>query len=141
MIEVAMVFTKEGKMIYLQPGSSAGSVADSCRLWDEIWENRKIVGGVAHTHPWTGTTHPSYEDVTTFRAIEAGLGELLLWPIITFTHVNYFSWHDQGELDLYGNAVSEADYFRVMDVDFRDESHWHRLINTLRFLSQQGENR
>lgn len=128
MIEVAMVFTKEGKMIYLQPGSSAGSVADSCRLWDEIWENRKIVGGVAHTHPWTGTTRPSYEDVTTFRAIEAGLGELLLWPIITFTHVNYFSYIKPG-------------YEEIAYVDFRDESHWHRLINTLRFLSQQGENR
>ena len=130
MIEMAMVFTKEGKMIYLQPGSSAGSVSDSRQLWDEIWENRDIVGGVAHTHPWTGMTQPSSTDVTTFAAVEAGLGKRLIWPIVTFTHVNYFGWrHDWG------------DYAEIMEVDFRDESHWHRLINTLRFLSQQGENR
>jgi hypothetical protein len=128
MIEMAMVFTREGKMLYLQPGSSAGSVSDSRRLWDEIWENREIVGGVAHTHPWVGPTQPSDMDVTTFKAVEAGLGKRLLWPIITFTHVNYFYYFS-------------GCYEQTLEVDFRDESHWHRLINTLRFLSQQGENR
>lgn len=54
---------------------------DTPELWSVIWDNRENVLGFAHTHPGTGIPGPSYEDVTTFAAIEAGLGKRLIWWI------------------------------------------------------------
>jgi hypothetical protein len=88
--EVAMVFDKEGRALYWLDGSSGAAVPDSRSLWDVLWENRENLGGVAHTHPWDGPTSPSGTDLTTFAAIEAGLGKKLIWPIITMTHEHYF---------------------------------------------------
>jgi len=127
MIETAVVFTRNGHPLFWLPGSSAGAVPDSRALWDNMWENRGIVGGVAHTHPWDGTTGPSHEDLTTFKAIEAGLGTRLIWPIATMTHVVYITYLD---------AV--RGYGEVMHVDFRDEDHWFNVIKTLRLLSQNN---
>lgn len=93
MIEVALVFDKEGKTICFHDGQSAGSIVDSRSLWDILWENRDRLGGVAHTHPWDGEAHYSHTDVTTFRAIDNALGKNLLWPVVTFTEVGYFQWY------------------------------------------------
>lgn len=92
MMEVALVFDKEGRTICFHepPGRSGGSIPDSRPLWDILWENRHNLGGVAHTHPWDGPSWASQEDVTTFRAIELGLGKNLLWPIATFTDLKTF---------------------------------------------------
>jgi hypothetical protein len=49
------------------------------------------LGGVAHSHPWEGEAHPSGTDVSTFRAIELGLGKRLLWPIVTLSEVRYYA--------------------------------------------------
>ena len=95
---------------------------------DRIWSNRDRIGGVAHTHPWEGTTSPSSTDLTTFAAIEAGLGKRLYWPIVTMTHVEFFTYFD----DANG-------YGRVMDVNFRDAEHWHDVIRTMRLLSRGGK--
>ena len=94
MIECALVFDTQGRVIryHLPPGRTAGSIPDSHALWDVLWKHRKIVGGVAHTHPWHGQSAPSSTDLSTFRAIEQGLGQLLLWPIVTFTEVRSFVW-------------------------------------------------
>ena len=129
MIETAMVFAKGGNPIFwLSPnGCTSGSIPDSEVLWDRIWRNRAIIGGVAPTHPWDGTTGISTTYQTTFAAIEAGLGERLIWPIVTMTHVNYFSY-----LDHLGV------YEEIQHVDFRDENHWFEVIKTLRQLSQTG---
>lgn len=127
MIEVAMVFTRDGHPIFwLSPnGCTGGSVPDSHTMWDRIWRDRDIIGGVAHTHPWDGATGPSHTDLTTFAAIEAGLGTRLFWPIVTMTHVNYFTYLD--EVRKYGE---------VQHVPFRDENHWFEVVKTLRQLSQ-----
>jgi hypothetical protein len=95
MIEVAMVFDIEGVALYWHepPGCSAASIPDSSSLWHAIWENRKVLGGVAHTHPWSGNVYPSDTDLTTFAAIEAGLGKRLVWPIVGKTTLNFFSWN------------------------------------------------
>lgn len=97
MIEVALVFDKEGKTLlwHLPPGRSQVYIPDSQDLWAFLWDNRSIIGGVAHTHPWDGEASPSYTDVTTFSAIERGLGVRLVWPVITFTDEGYFAWSDE----------------------------------------------
>jgi hypothetical protein len=99
MHEVAMVFDKEGRAMRWSGGESA-SLPDSSDLWNFLWENREQVMGVAHSHPWDGPTRPSGTDLTTYTAIERGLGRKLVWPIITMTHDQYFSICDSNE-DVY----------------------------------------
>ncbi len=91
MMEVALVFDLNGNTIHWHepPGRSGGSIPDTRSLWDILWENRERLGGVAHTHPWDGPAYPSHTDLTTFDAIERGLGKHLLWPVVTFTEVLY----------------------------------------------------
>jgi hypothetical protein len=81
-----------------------GALPDNRGLWDILWDNRAILGGVAHTHPWSGSAGPSSTDVTTFAAVEKGLGMRLVWPVVTFSEVGYFTWagpdvHDYGTLE------------------------------------------
>lgn len=99
-IETALVFDKDGHVIYWHepPGRSGGSLPDSRSLWDILWEWRNSLGGIAHTHPWDGPTSPSGTDLSTFRAIEVGLGKRLLWPIITMTHEHYFMLGPEGSV-------------------------------------------
>ena len=87
--EVGLVFDQQGKTIYWFGGRSSSSIPDTRSLWDILWENRDRLGGVAHTHPWDGAAAPSMTDLTTFDAIERGLGAHLLWPVVTFTEVAY----------------------------------------------------
>lgn len=136
MIEVAVVFSTKGEPIFWFKGISAGAVPDSRDLWNQIWCNREEVGGVAHTHPWNGYTTPSTTDLTTWAAIEDGLGVRLIWPIVTMTHVCYFAHvhpcpkvTPQNEREMYKE---------VYTVDFRDVNHWFDVIKTLRLLSQNG---
>ena len=91
MMETVLVFNRMGKTIcFHEPaGQTSGSVPDTRSLWDILWEHRENLGGVAHTHPWEGPAQPSGTDITTFDAIERGLGKRLLWPVVTFTDVLY----------------------------------------------------
>lgn len=91
-MENALVFDKAGKTLHwhVPKGRTGGAIPDSRNLWEIIWDNRHNLGGVAHTHPWDGESWCSYTDVTTFRAIELGLGRNLMWPIATFTDVKTF---------------------------------------------------
>lgn len=99
MMEVALVFDRDGKTIHwhLPPGRSGGFIPDTRDLWEVIWENRHRIGGVAHTHPWHGPAAPSGIDLGTFRAIELGLGIPLIWPIVTFSEVQYFLMDESDE--------------------------------------------
>jgi hypothetical protein len=92
MLETAFVFDSLGHVVHWHepPGRSGGYLPDSKDLWDYLWETRLTLGGVAHSHPWDGLSFPSNTDVTTFRAIELGLGKRLLWPIVTFSEVGYY---------------------------------------------------
>jgi hypothetical protein len=84
-MEAGVLLDIEGKPIHwhVPEGRTAASLPDSRVLWQIIWWNRKRVGGFAHTHPGKGVPGPSYTDVTTFSAIEIGLGRPLLWPILS----------------------------------------------------------
>ena len=95
MTEIALVFDEQGRIIrfHRPPGCTSCGIPDTRSLWETMWEWRERLGGVAHTHPWSGTAGPSQTDVTTWRACEQGLGKLLLWPIVTRSEVGYFVYN------------------------------------------------
>lgn len=115
-----MVFNHDGYPLAWFPGSSAVSIQDSRTLWEMIWENRMVVGGVAHTHPGSGDPVASEEDRTTFLAIERGLGRLLLWPIVTETHVRY-----------YCRCLWDNNHVYCAST-FEGQRHWQDAIDELR---------
>ena len=88
MIETAVVIGPEGPLYWhLPPDRTGGSIPDSRALWDVLWEHRKYVVGVAHTHPGWGPPGPSRTDLTTFIAIQKGLGRDLVWWIASQDHI------------------------------------------------------
>lgn len=93
-MEAGVVLDLQGQPIYwhLPPGRSGGSLPDSRDLWDVLWENRDNLSGFAHSHPGFGVPGPSHTDVTTFAAVEAGLGARLDWWIITSDSIGLFKW-------------------------------------------------
>ena len=96
MMETALVFDRSGRTLYWHEphGRNGGALPDSDDLYAVLWKHRSAekggtgqLAGVAHTHPWDGPTGASGTDLTTFRAVELGLAQRLVWPIVTFTHV------------------------------------------------------
>lgn len=79
-----------------------------------MWENREILGGTAHLHPWLGEAIASPEDLTTFSACERGLGERRTWGIVTLDHVCYYAWSQDPDSNEWGfnpiatNGLSRA---------------------------------
>ncbi len=137
MIETALVFDKHGRPLHwhLPPGRSAGYLPDSTTLWDVLWEHREYLGGVAHTHPWSGATGPSSTDLTTFDAVERGLGVRLVWPIVTFTHIVYLAWQGPGRLE-YEEATVRRFRLRRADIDeLRELSMGGETCQTIRAQS------
>ena len=84
-IEAGVVLDLEWQPIYwhIPNDRSGASLPDSRDLWEVFWENRNNLSGFAHTHPGSGQPGPSYTDVTTFAAVEAGLGRRLDWFILS----------------------------------------------------------
>ena len=82
-LEAAVLIDLDFKPIYwhLPQGRSSTYIPDSRSFWDVIWENRENLLVIAHTHPGKGRLMPSSEDISTFRAVEAGLGQRLRWWI------------------------------------------------------------
>jgi proteasome lid subunit RPN8/RPN11 len=90
-VEVATVFDYTGAALYWTSCLESGPtyIPDSRSLWEFLWDRREVVHGVAHSHPH-GMNDPSDTDVTTWRAIEKGLGRKLFWPIVTTSSVKVF---------------------------------------------------
>jgi len=78
---VVVGYNEEELFWHLPKGRTAGSLPDSRELWDVIWTNRKVIQGIAHSHPGSGCPGPSQEYLTTFSAVEAALGRRLEWWI------------------------------------------------------------
>lgn len=93
-IEAGVLVDHKGEPIYwhLPENRSGGALPDSRQLWDVIWENRGQVLGFAHSHPGTGEPGPSYEDVTTFSAVEKALGKRLAWWITSQDQFIELAW-------------------------------------------------
>lgn len=64
-------------------GRTAGFLPDGREFWEFLAEHRDELEGVAHLHPGDGWPVASAEDVTTFDAVERGLGQRLDWWIIS----------------------------------------------------------
>lgn len=90
-VEVATVFDYAGAALYWTSTLDAGSmhIPDSRALWDFIWDHRKDIHGIAHSHSG-GMDMPSGTDVTTWGAVERGLGVRLWWPIVTEDQVTCY---------------------------------------------------
>jgi len=84
-IETGVVVALDGSALHwhLPPGRHVALLPDSRDLWDIFWTNRDNILGFAHSHPGSGmrAAMPSWEDVTTFDAIEKALGKRLRWWI------------------------------------------------------------
>lgn len=109
-MEAAVVLGWDWRPIHFHTpaGRTGGSLPDSHDLWSVIWENRRRVLGVAHSHPGSGMPAPSHEDVTTFSAVERGLGVRLIWPIVTLDSARAFVWQGPGPL-AYGDWIVPLD--------------------------------
>lgn len=116
MLETAMVFDINGRTLFWHepPGRSGSYLPDSRGLWQVLWDNRLkggtgLLAGVAHTHPWIGEALPSHTDLTTFRALDLGLGQELIWPIVTLTDVLFLKWNRMTEKYEPAEAVAISD--------------------------------
>jgi proteasome lid subunit RPN8/RPN11 len=85
MREVALLIGLDGGVLYNHEPEDRTSVflPDSLTLWDRIWAYRTNLAGIAHSHPGSASPTPSMEDLTTFAAVEAGLGKRLIWWIVS----------------------------------------------------------
>ena len=115
MIEAGVVVVGFEPVFWHSPaGRTGGSLPDSRELWDVLWDlrqNRSEVG-FAHSHPGTGVPGPSWTDITTFAAIELGLGRRLTWWITSSDHVIELTWRGPGKLGYEAIQIEEPDWAR-----------------------------
>lgn len=109
-MEQGVLINNKGRPIYWHSprGRTIAYLPDSRTLWDIIWENRNQLWGFAHSHPGGGIPEPSFEDLTTFAAVESALGRRLFWPIISQDAVIICIWVGPGKLD----------YHIIIDIDW-----------------------
>lgn len=93
-MEAGVVVDALGRPIYWHRPRrrTAVSLPDSRALWDILFLNRHRLGGFAHTHPGVGVPAPSDEDLTTFSAVERGLGRRLDWWIASSDMLVVLRW-------------------------------------------------
>ena len=109
-MEVGVVIGADNQPIFwhLPENRTGGSLPDSRKLWDVLWENRGTLLGVAHSHPGDGLPIYSYTDSTTFAAIESALGRRLDWWITSETHMILVRWVGPDRLS-YGITAVEVE--------------------------------
>ncbi len=129
MIEAGVVIGEGDRVAvwHLPPNRSAGSIPDTESLWNLLWKHRKTASGFAHSHPGGGVPAPSWEDVTTFAAVELGLGRRLKWPIVSADYMAVYEWGGPGEHDYWPTIVPRE-----------EEPPW---ANKLRMTSEMGPSR
>ncbi len=96
-IEAAMAVWTDGTTTLHEPeGRSAVWIPDTQSLWDIVSENKDRLDGIAHSHPGRGYMAPSSEDISTFRAMEKGLGRRIKWWILTSNRAILVEWSGSG---------------------------------------------
>lgn len=133
MMEVGVVIALDGSALHwhMPPGRSSVALPDSPDLWDVIWENRNNLLGIAHSHPGNGVPGPSWEDITTFASIEAGLGRRLRWWITSGDRFAEFYWTGPEKYDYTGREVStrkEVSYLWLPELrahSYNNDSNTH----------------
>ncbi len=98
-LEAGAVLDLLGNPLYwhIPKDRTGGSLPDSRSLWDIFWENKGNISGFAHSHP-SGMATPSHTDLTTFAAVEKGLGQRLDWWIVTPHYLILTRWVGRGVL-------------------------------------------
>lgn len=83
-LEACAVIGRGGSVLYwhVPEDREFAYLPDSASLWRFLWERRDEISGIAHTHP-AGYTHPSSEDLSTFKAVDLALGKSLDWYVVT----------------------------------------------------------
>jgi hypothetical protein len=109
MIESGVVVTGLGVAYWHLPvGRTGGSLPDSRKLWDVLWDlRREPFLGFAHSHPGSGVPGPSMTDLTTFSGVELGLGRRLTWWITSSTHMIGLNFEGPGKYDYNSFLVEE----------------------------------
>lgn len=109
MFESAAVIGRKSNVIkwHVPQNVTAGSIPDSRDLWETLWKNRRQLVGVAHTHPGSGMLGPSWEDVTTFSAVEIALGRRLRWWISNAAKTVTCTWTGPDKYDYAVDPVSD----------------------------------
>jgi hypothetical protein len=94
MREGALTLDNFGEVLqwHLPEDRSTGAIPDNFDFWQFLQKNRDNISGVAHSHPGSGIPHPSHTDVTTFSAIELGLGVRWLWWICSSDELSAIYW-------------------------------------------------
>jgi len=116
MIEAGVVLINcfvDGHPVYwhLPDGRTGGSLPDSRKLWEILWELRRVDSlGFAHSHPGSGIPCPSHIDITTFCAIESGLGRRLDWWITSADRVIKLRWKGPDKHDYESCLVQEPSW-------------------------------
>ena len=110
MIESGVVVSGSDVLYWHTPEMCTSvSIPDSRELWDVLWEHRKSPAiGFAHTHPGDGIPCPSITDLTTFAAIERGLGRRLLWWIVSSDCIVEIHWEGPNQYDYKSTEVNET---------------------------------
>lgn len=125
MIEAGVVVVDGQPVHWHSPeGRSGGSLPDSRTLWDVLWIHRKAESlGFAHSHPGSGIPGPSMTDITTFAAIELGLGRRMTWWITSSDRVVELHWKGPGKHEYEARMIDDPEWVRTlrklsgMDVD------------------------
>ncbi len=118
--EAGVVLGQDGEPIHwhVPPDRTGGSLPDSRQLWEVLWDRRHEVRAFAHTHPGVGRPCPSLEDVTTFAAVEAALGQRLDWYILSADSIVIVRWQGPARYryhihyDVRGTPPAWADELR-----------------------------
>jgi len=131
-MEIAVVIDKNNEVIawHNPKGSTNGSIPHSYDLWQIMWDRKDDLRGIAHSHPGSGSTGPSFTDVTTWYACEMALGDhnfapedRLRWWITTHDQLFVFWWAGPKKYDYAGKRVTDPKVLR---------SDW---VQTLRDMS------
>jgi len=134
-LEAGVLVSRDGDPLYwhVPANRSAGGLPDSRALWDAIWDKRKELSGFAHSHPG-GFSVPSTTDISTFRAVESGLGRRLNWWIVTERDIRLYRFHEaECGVPL---CDLEKDAYAELFMDYRLVNRW---LRRLRELSGYGD--
>jgi len=117
-IEAGVVIHQDGSPIHwhLPQGRTAGSLPDSRTLWDVIWDNRATLAGFAHSHPGYGIPGPSMTDLTTFSAIEIGIGRKLIWWIASEDRLIALRFSGPGKYDYKACVLDDIEPFWIQQL-------------------------
>lgn len=131
MIEAAVVLDLNNEPLYwhLPSGRTSVSIPDSDDLWSYIWKNRFRVSGIAHSHPGSGVPSPSHTDITTFDAMERGLGRKCVWWI---TSKDDLIWI------VNRNTPLEYDTVSYKEIQLK-EPHWAKELRIFSSLDRQND--